>query len=121
MRQCFDAATVNPARILQLDGYGIVPGGYADFVLLHARDAIEALRLRATRLKVYRRGKLLAQSPAPLAELRVDGRLVCLVGCRGGKRESNTAATLSRGTILALKFSYARRGSRSEPFFGGLP
>ena len=81
MRQCFDAATVNPARILQLDGYGIVPGGYTDFVLLHARDAVEALRLRATgyglratRLKVYRRGKVLAQSPAPLAELRVDGR-----------------------------------------------
>ena len=48
MRQCFDAATVNPARILQLDGYGIVPGGYTDFVLLHARDAVEALRLRAT-------------------------------------------------------------------------
>ena len=49
------------------------------------------------------------------------GGLVCLVGCKGGERESNTAATLSRGTILALKFSYARRGSRSEPFFGGLP
>ena len=48
MRQCFDAATVNPARILQLDGYGIVPGGHTDFVLLHARDAVEALRLRAT-------------------------------------------------------------------------
>ena len=74
MRQCFDAVTVNPARILQLDGYGIAPGCHADFVLLHARDAIEALRLRATRLKVDRRGKLLAQSPAPLAELRVDGR-----------------------------------------------
>ena len=74
MRQCFDAVTVNPARILHLDGYGIAPGCHADFVLLHARDAIEALRLRATRLKVYRRGKLLASMPPATASLFVEGR-----------------------------------------------
>jgi cytosine deaminase len=74
IRQCFEAVTTNPARIMQLDGYGIAPGCHADFVLLHAKDAVEAIRLRATRLKVYRRGKLLAQSPAPVAELRMEGR-----------------------------------------------
>ncbi|MGH6625323.1 MAG: amidohydrolase family protein [Burkholderiaceae bacterium] len=74
MRQCFDAVTVNPARILQLEGYGLEAGCHADFVLLQARDPIEALRLRATRLKVFRRGKLIAQSPATTATLQLPGR-----------------------------------------------
>jgi cytosine/creatinine deaminase len=74
MRQCFDAVTVNPARILQLEHYGLAVGCHADFVLLQARDPVEAIRLRATRLKVYRRGKLLASSPASIAKLNLTGR-----------------------------------------------
>jgi len=74
MRQCFDAVTSNAARILQLEGYGLAPGCHADFVLLQARDAVEAIRLRASRLKVYRRGKLVAQSPAAIAQLALPGR-----------------------------------------------
>ena len=74
MRACFDAVTVNAARILQLDGYGIAPGNRADFVLLQARDPVEALRLRATRLMVFRAGRLVAQTPAATAALHVPGR-----------------------------------------------
>ena len=74
MRQCFDAVTVNPAKILHLDGYGLAPGCWADFVLLQAQDPVEAIRLRATRLQVYRRGKLLAQTPAATARLHLPGR-----------------------------------------------
>jgi cytosine deaminase len=74
MRQCFDAVTVNPARILGLARYGIAPGCDASFVLLQARDPIEALRLRAHRLKVYRRGRLLADSPPVVAQLHLPGR-----------------------------------------------
>jgi cytosine deaminase len=74
MRQCFDAVTVNPARLLGLEGYGLLPGAHADFVLLHARTPAEAIRLRATRLAVYRRGRKLAESPAPTASLRLPGR-----------------------------------------------
>ena len=74
MRQCFDAVTCNPAKILQLDGYGLEPGCHADFVLLQARDPIEAIRLRATRLKVFRRGKLIAESPEASTALYLDGR-----------------------------------------------
>ncbi len=74
MRQCFEAVTVNPAKILQLEGYGLAPGCHADFVLLQARDPIEAIRLRATRLKVYRRGRLVAQAPAHTAHLHLPGR-----------------------------------------------
>ena len=74
MRACFDAVTVNAARILHLDGYGIAPGNRADFVLLQARDPVEAIRLRATRLMVFRAGKLVAETPAATAVLHVPGR-----------------------------------------------
>jgi cytosine deaminase len=74
MRQCFDAITVNPARILGLQGYGLEVGCNADFVLLQARDPVEAIRLRATRLKVFRRGQLLAETPAAASRLHLSGR-----------------------------------------------
>ena len=74
MRQCFDAVTTRPAGILHLEGYGLEPGCHADFLLLQAQDPIEAIRLRATRLAVYRRGKRVAQTPATTASLILEGR-----------------------------------------------
>jgi cytosine deaminase len=74
MRACFDAVTVNAARILHLPGYGIAPGNRADFVLLQARDPVEAIRLRATRLAVYRAGRLVAGTPPATASLHLPGR-----------------------------------------------
>ena len=74
MRACFDAVTVNPARILGLQGYGIEVGAHADFVLLQARDPVEAIRLRASRLMVVRRGAVVARAPAAAATLNLPGR-----------------------------------------------
>ena len=74
MRQCFDAVTVNPARILRLEGYGLKAGCKADFVWLQARDPVEAIRLRATRLAVYRSGKRIASSSPATAALNLAGR-----------------------------------------------
>jgi cytosine deaminase len=74
MRQCFDAVTTAPARILGLEGYGLEPGCHADFVLLQARDAVEAIRLRATRLAVYRRGVRVASTAPAVANLALPGR-----------------------------------------------
>jgi cytosine deaminase len=74
MRDCFDAVTVNAAMVLGLERYGLEPGCDASFVLLHARDPVEAIRLRAARLKVYRQGRLLAQTPAATAVLALPGR-----------------------------------------------
>jgi len=76
MRTCFDAVTVNGAKILGLEGYGLEVGCHADFVLLQARDAIEAIRLRATRLLVVRRGEVIARSPATASALQLPGRPV---------------------------------------------
>jgi cytosine deaminase len=75
-RQCFDAVTVNNARILGLPGYGLEPGCHADFVLLQARDPQEAIRLRAQRLLVVRRGRVLSRMAPATAELSLPGRPV---------------------------------------------
>jgi cytosine deaminase len=74
MQQCFEAVTTNPARILHLEGYGLEKGCHADLVLLQAQNPIEAIRLKATRLKVWRRGALVAQTPARTAALTLPGR-----------------------------------------------
>ena len=74
MRQCFEMVTTVPARIMKLEGYGLSAGCHADFVLLQARDPVEAIRLRAARLKVFRRGKLIAFTPAATASLNLPGR-----------------------------------------------
>ena len=74
MRACFDAVTVNSAKVLGLEGYGIAVGNRADFVLLQARDPIEAIRLRAARLSVVRRGRIVARTPASTARLNLPGR-----------------------------------------------
>ena len=71
---CFDAVTANSAKILGLDGYGLEVGCHADFVLLQARSAVEAIRLRATRLLVMRRGEVLAAAAPHNAMLSLPGR-----------------------------------------------
>ena len=70
-RACFAAVTENGANALALESYGIEPGCHADLVLLQARDSIEAIRLRATRLKVIRRGEVIAETAPVGTELRL--------------------------------------------------
>ncbi|MDB5619408.1 amidohydrolase family protein [Tardiphaga sp.] len=74
MRYCFDTVTTNPATIMGLEGYGLDVGCNGDLVLLQARDPIEAIRLKATRLAVIRRGRVIAETPARIAQLSLAGR-----------------------------------------------
>jgi cytosine deaminase len=74
MRACFDAVTRTPARILGLDGYGLAPGCHADLVMLGAGDPVEAIRLRAARRLVMRRGRIVSEAPAASAVLTLPGR-----------------------------------------------
>jgi len=74
MRACFDAVTVNAAKVLGLADYGIAEGCAGDLVLLQAQDPVEAIRLRATRLVVARRGRVVARTPAATASLSLPGR-----------------------------------------------
>ena len=74
IRDCFDAVTVNAAKVMHLQSYGIEVGCDASFVLLQARDSVEAIRLRANRLKVWKKGVLLAQTPELVTRLTTLGR-----------------------------------------------
>jgi cytosine deaminase len=74
MRFCFEAVTTNAARVMNLDGYGLAVGCNADLVVLQAADPIEAVRLRARRLAVIRRGRVIAETPAEIAALFLEGR-----------------------------------------------
>jgi cytosine/creatinine deaminase len=74
MRRCFDLVTTSPARIMGLEGYGLDKGSTASLVVLQASDPIEAIRLRATRLAVISKGKLVSRSRASTAEIDLPGR-----------------------------------------------
>ncbi|WP_298962677.1 amidohydrolase family protein [uncultured Roseibium sp.] len=74
IRYCFDCVTSHPAKAMGLEDYGLAKGCKADFVMLQARDAIEAIRLKATRLAVVKGGKVIATTPARQAQLTLQGR-----------------------------------------------
>ncbi|MFZ6750620.1 amidohydrolase family protein [Undibacterium sp. Ren11W] len=74
MQACFHAVTEAPAKIMGLQGYGLQVGCHADLLILDAGNPVEALRLRAARLCVIRRGKVLSQMPAAQAQLHISGR-----------------------------------------------
>jgi cytosine/creatinine deaminase len=74
IRACYDAVTTNAAKVMHLPGYGLEPGCDASFVLLQARNPVEAIRLRANRLKVLRKGRLLAESAPVTSTLHLPGR-----------------------------------------------
>ena len=57
-----------------LEGYGLEKGCNADFVVLQARDPLEALRLKANRLTVVKRGKIIAETPQRVSALNLEGR-----------------------------------------------
>jgi cytosine/creatinine deaminase len=73
-KRIFDALTVNSAKTMGLEGYGLEKGCNADLVILQARDPLEALRLKPNRLAVIRRGKVIARTPARVSELQLEGR-----------------------------------------------
>jgi cytosine deaminase len=74
MQACFRAVTETPARILGLEDYGLEPGCHADLVVLDAGSTIEAIRLRAARRFVIRRGKVVSRAPAAQVQLDLPGR-----------------------------------------------
>jgi cytosine deaminase len=73
IRACFDAVTTNAAQVMHLKGYGLEAGCDASFVLLQAKDVVEAIRLRANRLKVWKKGRLLAETPKVIPRLYLGG------------------------------------------------
>jgi len=70
----FDAVTVNSARTMGLDGYGLEIGCNADLVVLQAEDVQEALRLKPARLTVLRRGRVISRTEPKISTLQIVGR-----------------------------------------------
>lgn len=73
MKRMFDAVTVNGAKALGLENYGLEPGCNGDVVILQAGDVHEALRLRANRLYVIRRGRIISRMMPAAARVELDG------------------------------------------------
>jgi cytosine deaminase len=74
MRKCFDMVTAENAAIMGLDHLGLEVGKRASLVVLDAGNPIEALRLRAERLLVVSRGKVVAERPKRPTRLAIPGR-----------------------------------------------
>ncbi len=73
-RKIFDAITVNSAKTMGLEGYGLETGCKADLVVLQAADVTEALRLKPNRLFVIKAGKIIARTAPRVGELFLAGR-----------------------------------------------
>ena len=76
MESLFNAVTYNPAKIMQLEGYGLESGCRADMVVLQASDPVQALRVKAPRLKVIRAGRLIAETPEVKSHVYFDDKVV---------------------------------------------
>jgi len=74
MRRCFNMVTNVNAAIMGLDHLGLAVGKTASLVILDAGDPIEAIRLRAERLCVIARGKVVVQRDKRPTWLSLDGR-----------------------------------------------
>ncbi len=74
MSWAFDSVTLGAAAAMGLPDPTLRKGSPANMVVLQARDPIEAIRLRATRLAVIREGRVLAETPPRKVVLSLDGR-----------------------------------------------
>jgi len=74
MRKCFDMVTVESARIMGLQDYGLRVGAKASLVVLDAGSTIEALRLRPDRLWVIANGKVISKQARNDAQLSLTNR-----------------------------------------------
>lgn len=81
-KRIFDALTINSARTMGLEGYGLGIGCKADLVVLQAADVIEALRLKPNRLFVLKSGKVIARTAPRIGELFLTGRPEAIDGGR---------------------------------------
>jgi cytosine/creatinine deaminase len=73
-KKIYNGLTINAAKTLGLEGYGLAKGCNGDLIVLQAADTLEALRLKPNRLAVVRRGQVIARSAPRVAELFLNGR-----------------------------------------------
>ena len=74
MRKCFDMVTTESAAIMGLADYGLAIGKKASLVVLDAGNPTEAVRLRAERLCVVAKGRIVSERDRRPARLSLPGR-----------------------------------------------
>ena len=74
MAWAFDSVTLNGAAAMGLPDPRLRIGGPASMVILQARDPIEAVRMKPTRLAVIRDGRVLAETAPRITALSLPGR-----------------------------------------------
>jgi cytosine deaminase len=74
IKTLLDMVTVNPARALQLKGYGLETGCRADLVVHEAPSEFDAVRLIAPRRLVLRGGKVVAKTDPATTTVVWDGK-----------------------------------------------
>ncbi len=74
LRSLIDMITVNGARALGLEDYGLAPGSRADLVVFDAPSEMDALRLIAPRRLVIRAGQVVARTVPAQHTVIWDGR-----------------------------------------------
>ena len=74
MAHCFDMVTNVNAAIMGLDHLGLAVGKRASLVVLDAGNPVEAIRLRAERLCVISRGRIVAERERRETRLSIEGR-----------------------------------------------
>ncbi len=57
LKGCLDMVTHRPAEMLRLDGYGLVIGNQADFVILDSRTGLDAVREIASPVLGFKHGR----------------------------------------------------------------
>ncbi len=62
MEECFKAVTINPAKTMHIDNYGLKKGCDGDLVILQCKNPLEALRLKPPRLYVIRKGRVISST-----------------------------------------------------------
>ena len=70
----FHCVTDRAATAIGLEDYGLEVGKAANLVVLQARDTVEAIRLKPTRLSVVRNGWVIAETAPRQARLDLPGR-----------------------------------------------
>lgn len=69
----FDMTTVNSAKALALEDYGIKPGNQADMIILDAKNISDVIRLRSECTCVIRKGKVISTA-TPARRVLYNGR-----------------------------------------------
>ena len=76
LQQLFDMITINSARCMCLDNYGIREGNQADLIIFDVKTVDDAIRLQPTVTHVIRKGELICESTPAVRQLKFKDETV---------------------------------------------